>query len=155
MMRKLLTAITLLCAVSAADAQRIEAFRNRLAEPRTNGITGAAVRVTVREADGAAEAVRRADARPDERTINGFRIVIFFGNDGSARAEAEKSVLGFNALYPGIHCGIRYEPPYFKVLAGNCATSEEAVMLLARIRPNFPEAYIMREEIKLSSIVAR
>ena len=155
MMRKSIIVAAALCAALSTEAQRIENFRNRLAEERVDGITGAVSRVTVNETGGAAEAVRRADARPEERTVGGFRIVIFFGNDGSARADAEKTAIEFNAAYPGVHCDIRYEPPYFKVLAGNCITSEEAIMLLARIRSNFPEAYIMREGIRMSSITSQ
>mgnify|MGYP002520332559 CR=1 FL=1 len=44
------------------------------------------------------------------------------------------------------------ENPYFKVLVGGCVTSEEAIVLLGRITPNFPKAYITREDIKLTEL---
>lgn len=154
MMRRLLFITAALCAALTAQAQKIGEFRTRLAEPYIDDATGRVSRVYVREEGSAAEAVRIADARPAERSVGGFRIVVFFDNGSSARADAEKAILSFKALYPEIYCGIRYENPYFKVVAGNCITSEDAIMLLARIRPNFPEAYIMREEIKLSSLAA-
>ena len=77
---------------------------------------------------------------------------IFFDNGSSARANAEAAMMSFNALYPDVRSYMGYENPYFKVLVGGCVTSEEAIVLLGRITPNFPKAYITREDIKLTEL---
>ena len=46
-----------------------------------------------------------------------------------------------------------YENPYFKVSAGNCVTSEEAIVLLGKIRSQFPEAYLMREDLTVADLI--
>ena len=135
-----------------ASAQKIEDFKARLAEPALSDSLGMTGRVEVREVGTAADAVRKIDAAQSPTTVKGFRIVIFFDNGSSARANAEAAILSFNALYPDVRSYMDYENPYFKVLVGGCVTSEEAIVLLGRITPNFPKAYITREEIKLSEL---
>jgi hypothetical protein len=47
---------------------------------------------------------------------------------------------------------VTYDNPYFKVTAGNCTSQEEALILLERIKPTFPKAFIMRENIPLEEL---
>lgn len=154
-MKKLLaiTVTALLAALPFAEvqAQHTDAFKDRLATPET-GANGHRASVHVTESGGAAAAVRRGDAATAAKA-NGFRIVIFFDNGSTARSEAERIMEEFSKGYPDVSCDIRYENPYFKVLAGNCVTSEEAVVLLGRVKLSFPEAYIMREEIPIQNFV--
>lgn len=135
-----------------ASAQKLENFKAKLAEPELNDSLGRSGRVIIHEVGSAAEAVRRSDSTQGPATIKGFRIVIFFDNGSSARANAEAAITTFNSLYPDVRSYMGYENPYFKVLVGACVTSEEAIILLGRITPNFPKAYITREEIKLSEL---
>lgn len=151
-MKKFVILTVALLAVSSASAQRIENFKNRLSEPMHNDSIGRVGKVAVREVGSAAEAVRESDAVQGATTVKGFRIVIFFDNSSTARANAEAAIMSFNALYPDVSSYLDYENPYFKVLVGGCVTSEEAIVLLGRITPNFPKAYITREEIKLTEL---
>ncbi len=146
----MIMATLLVC--GGASAQKIEDFKARLAEPVLNDSLGRAGSVVVREVGSAAEAVRSSDAAKKSETIKGFRVVIFFDNSSTARAKAEEAILTFNSIYPDVRSYMDYENPYFKVLVGGCVTSEEAIVLLGRITPNFPKAYITREEIKLSEL---
>jgi hypothetical protein len=152
MMKKVLMLAIALLVCGGASAQKIEDFKARLAEPALSDSLGMTGRVEVREVGTAADAVRKIDAAQSPTTVKGFRIVIFFDNGSSARANAEAAILSFNALYPDVRSYMDYENPYFKVLVGGCVTSEEAIVLLGRITPNFPKAYITREEIKLSEL---
>lgn len=136
----------------AAQAQRIERVKQRLAQTSV-GDGGRAASVKVRESGSAADAVRRGDAAT-QQSVNGFRIVIFFDNSATARADAERKMSEFMAAYPDVRCDIRYENPYFKVVAGSCVSSDEAVMLLERVHRDFPESYIMREEIAVQNLIA-
>ena len=151
-MKKVLMLAIALLVCGGASAQKIEDFKARLAEPALSDSLGMTGRVEVREVGTAADAVRKIDAAQSPTTVKGFRIVIFFDNGSSARANAEAAILSFNALYPDVRSYMDYENPYFKVLVGGCVTSEEAIVLLGRITPNFPKAYITREEIKLSEL---
>lgn len=155
-MRKIFTLLTAAVAVcwcvQSAHAQKIENVKQRLAHSET-GLNGHSASVTVTESGSAAGAVRRGESATSAASAAGFRIVIFFDNGSSARPEAERIMAGFKEAYPDVHCDIRYENPYFKVLAGNCVTSEDAVILLGRIRSSFPEAYIMREDIPLNNFI--
>lgn len=141
-----------LLACGSVSAQKIEDFKACLSEPVLNDSLGRVGRVVVHEVGSAAEAVRSSDATKKPETIKGFRIVIFFDNSSTARAKAEETILAFNSIYPDVRSYMDYENPYFKVLVGGCVTSEEAIVLLGRITPNFPKAYITREDIKLSEL---
>lgn len=72
------------------------------------------------------------------------------------RQRTERSCVGqrghrrFREIYPDIPAYLSYENPYFKVTVGNCLTSEEAIILLGKIRDAFDRAFLVREEISLS-----
>lgn len=150
---KILIFTLLLAAVTAsAEAQKIENVRNRLQTPET-GVNGRPAQVHVNESGKAGDAVRRGEATLNQQSANGFRVVVFFDNGISARSEAERIKAELSETFPDMSCDIRYENPYFKLLAGNCRTSEEAVILLGRIRSSYPEAYIMREDIPLQNFI--
>ena len=59
----------------------------------------------------------------------------------------------FETAFPDIPVYLVYENPYFKVSAGNCVTSEEAIVLLGKIRSQFPEAYLMREDLTVADLI--
>lgn len=151
-MRKFVVLAMALLVCGGASAQKIEDFKAKLAEQTLVDSLGRVGSVIVREVGTAATAVQKSDAQQSPATIKGFRIVIFFDNGSSARANAEAAIMNFNALYPDVRSYMDYENPYFKVLVGGCVTSEEAIVLLGRITPNFPKAYITREDIKLSEL---
>ena len=151
-MKKLVMFATALLVWGGVSAQKIDNFKAKLGEPVMVDSLGVVGEVVVREVGTAADAMRKVDAQQTPATVKGFRIVIFFDNSSSARANAEAAILSFNSLYPDVRSYMDYENPYFKVLVGGCVTSEEAIVLLGRITPNFPKAYITREEIKLSEL---
>ena len=151
-MRKILIFAVALFVCSSVSAQKIEDFKARLAEQVINASIGMVGEVVVHEVGTAAEVVRTSDATKKVESVKGFRIVIFFDNSSTARAKAEEAIMNFNLLYPDVHSHMDYENPYFKVLVGGCITSEEAIVLLGRIKHNFPKAYITREDIKLEEL---
>ena len=61
----------------------------------------------------------------------------------------------FETMYPDERSYVTYENPYFKVAVGNCTSQEEAIILMERIRPTFPKAFLMRETIPASELVQR
>ena len=142
-MKQLLTLLFLLTAATAA-AQDIASFRRRLAEPvRVDSLRTEYNTVRVEECGDAAD------------SVNGYRIVIFMSNAQSARTEALAARESFETMYPDERSYVTYENPYFKVAVGNCTSQEEAIILMERIRPTFPKAFLMRETIPASELVQR
>lgn len=62
-------------------------------------------------------------------------------------------VTQFEESFPGLSVDMFYDNPYFKVSAGRCATAEEAIMLLERIRVKFPKAFLIREMMTASDLL--
>lgn len=82
------------------------------------------------------------------RTLSGYRVRIFFDNRQSARHESEQTLKKFRAMYQDVAVYRTYTNPYFKVTVGDCRTKSEAMKLLARIKGNFPSAFVVKENIE-------
>jgi hypothetical protein len=83
-----------------------------------------------------------------KRTISGYRVRIFFDNKQTARAESENTLKKFNGLFPDVTAYRIYTNPYFKVTVGDFRTKSEAMALLARIKGDFPSAFVVKETIE-------
>lgn len=129
------------------SAQSLVSFKERLAQP-----AGSAA-VTVVEHGDAASVVSRESQNNDRIRFKGYRIGIFFDNGADARANALAAKQTFESAFSDIPVYLIYENPYFKVSAGNCVTSEEAIVLLGKIRSHFPEAYLMREDLTVADLI--
>lgn len=136
-----------LAAVVPAGAQSLEAFKRQLTE------AGGRASVEIHEAPEAAAAFSAASRSMAERRHAGWRITLFSSNGQNARAEAQEAKRAFEEVYPGLSVDMVYENPYFKVSAGRCATAEEAIMLLERIRGRFPKAFLMREAMTAADLL--
>ena len=82
------------------------------------------------------------------RNINGYRVRIFFDNKQTARTESEKTLKKFEQMFPDILAYRTYTNPYFKVTVGDCRTKSEAMVLLGRVKKDFPSAFVVKENIK-------
>ncbi len=149
-MRPKVITIVALASALTLSAQNIESFKDSLSRPTTDG-----ARVVVKESQSARLALDNLAQRAKRSEFLGYRIGIFFDNSATARATAERVCEEFSEAFPSENVYMVYENPYFKVSAGDCVTQEEAVMLLSRIQRHFPKAYIMREEMEISSIVIK
>jgi len=155
-MRTLLTFMMLLTAISTASAQSPAAFRDTLARPVTVDPEhpDRRARVTVREWDDAAEAVAAAE-RPALSRVRGWRVGIYFDNSLTAREGMEEAAERFAELFPTVRVYKSYEEPYFKVRVGNCLSLEDATMLFERVRPHFPTAIIVQEQLTLADLTEK
>jgi len=135
-------------AASTVSAQSLAAFRDTLARPVAvdPGRPERRARVTVREWDDAAEAVAAAE-RPALSKVRGWRVGIYFDNSVTAREGMEEAAARFGELFPAVRVYKSYEEPYFKVRVGNCLSLEDATMLFERVRPHFPTAIIVQEQL--------
>ncbi|MFI3321536.1 MAG: hypothetical protein R3Y50_03325 [Rikenellaceae bacterium] len=83
------------------------------------------------------------------KEVKGYRIRIFFDNKQSSRSDAEVAIMKYEKLYPNSKTYLTYEPPYFKVTAGNFMGRTEAVNVWGKILGEFPTAFIVTENIPL------
>lgn len=153
---------TTLCAIAAfvlclshagTRAQNLETFRQRLAAPvQIDSLHTAYDIVRIEEMGDAAEAISLS-SQSMKRSANGYRIVIFMSNAQNARNDAFAARECFDSIHPDQKSYIFYENPYYKVAAGNCLSQEEAIILLERIKRDFPKAFVMREAISPADLV--
>ena len=150
-MKKLLIAILMLL-TAVVSAQNLRTFKEYLAAPvQVDSLTVIRSTAEVTEYDDAADITSRV--APNRATsVNGYRIMLFMSNSQSARAEAFAACDSLAVRMPNLKSYVTYDNPYFKVAAGNCTTQEEALILLERIKPSFPQAFIMRENIPLNEL---
>lgn len=140
-------------AVSAAlSAQNLQTFKQRLVAPvQVDSLTTIKQTVIVTEHDDAADLTQQG-ANKQTAAVNGFRIMIFMSNSQTARTEALAARDTLAVRMPDQQSYVTYENPYFKVAAGNCTSKEEALVLLEKIKRDFPKAFIMRENIPLEEL---
>ena len=81
------------------------------------------------------------------RSINGYRIRVYFDNSQSSRTDSEAILHKFETSYPGVPVYRTYANPYFKVTAGDFRTRSEAMALLVRLKNEFPRALLVKEKI--------
>ena len=152
-MRKFIMLTVALVAAFSLRAQSLEAFKQQLARPVVSEAAFGTARVSVREADDAARAVRELSRNETQLRFRGYRVCIFFDNGQDARAKAVEAKTLFEESFPGIRVYMVYENPYFKVTAGDCLTSEEAIILKGRVQGVFPKAYVKNEELTAADLV--
>lgn len=145
-MRTVFSILIFSLAATTAAAQSLEAFKRQLTE-------AGGVRVEIHETPEAAEAFSAASRGMAERRLAGWRINLFSSNGQNARAEANEVKRTFEEAFPGLSVDMVYENPYFKVSAGRCATAEEAIILLERVRVRFPKAFLMREAMAATDLL--
>lgn len=150
-MKRVLIVIFILAAV-AVSAQNLRTFKEHLSSPvQIDSLTTIRATVEVTEHDDAAQITARvATNRPT--SVNGFRIMLFMSNSQTARADAFAACDSLALRMPSLKTYVTYDNPYFKVAAGNCTTQEEALILLEKIKPSFPKAFIMRESIPMAEL---
>ena len=150
-MKKLFIAISLLAAF-AVSAQNLRTFKEHLASPvQVDSLTTIRTTVEVTEHGDVPQITDRV--APNRATsVNGYRIMLFMSNSQSARADAFAACDSLAVRMPQLKTYVTYDNPYFKVAAGNCTTQEEALILLERIKPAFPKAFIMRESIPIEEL---
>lgn len=82
----------------------------------------------------------------------GYRIQIFFesGNYSKNKAFGEKGK--FLARYPDVAAYVVFQEPYYKVRVGNFRNRLEAEAFKQRIKEQWPECYIIKDDIDMPGI---
>lgn len=146
--KRILIIFLLLGSMHAASAQEPESLRASLA-------SGAGGRIAVREHGDVPSTLARLKAGSHgSQQINVYRIVIFMSNSQNAREQAVEAMKRFRELFPGVPVEMVYDKIYFKVKAGNCLTSDEAITLWGRIKGVFDRSIVTQERIGIDDFVA-
>ena len=103
--------------------------------------------VKINQTEAVKDAMRKQVADNGSRTLNGYRVRIFFDNKQTARVESEETLKRFESMYHDVVAYRTYANPYFKVTVGDFRTRSEAVKLLERIKGAFPSAFVVKENI--------
>jgi hypothetical protein len=82
----------------------------------------------------------------------GYRIQIYFesGNYSKNKAFGEKGK--FLSRFPEISAYVIFQEPYYKVRVGNFRNKLEAEAFKQRIKEQWPEAYIIKDDIEMPGI---
>ena len=150
-MKKIIT-LAALALFAVASAQNLTTFKQRLANPvQIDSLTTIKATVQVTEHNDAANIIATTPVK-EQNTVSGYRIMLFMSNSQNARSEAFAACDSLAVKLPGQQSYVTYDNPYFKVSTGNCTSQEEALVLLEQIKPLFPKAFIMRDNIPLSDL---
>ncbi len=114
-------------------------------EAMPSRVAGDAAGVYIGQSPVVAASMRAHIASNASRSITGYRVRIFFDNKQTARTESEQTLRYFESIYHDVMAYRTYSNPYFKVTVGDCRTKSEAMALLARIKPAFPSAFVVKE----------
>lgn len=107
---------------------------------------------TAQTADNTAKLKALQDKKADyhkrtEGESDGFRIKIYFGSDRVKAMEVKSKFLGKFNDYGAYD---EYQQPNFVILVGDFKTKPEAYGFLKEIQADFPNAFIVKDKIKLS-----
>ncbi len=108
--------------------------------------------VVVMQSPAVRDALNGQAALNAGKTVSGYRIRLFLDSSRSAR-EASLAVMSrFHSLYPNIPVYRTFSAPNFKVSAGNLRTRVDAERLLRVLKPDFPDAFIVRDKFRFPTL---
>ncbi len=86
-------------------------------------------------------------------TLSGYRLQIYFGSGEKAHAQATKIKTDFLASNPGVKAYLLFKSPDFIVRVGDFRTKSEALKLGKSLTYQFPNAFIVADEIAFPELV--
>jgi hypothetical protein len=86
-------------------------------------------------------------------TMGGFRLQIYFGSGENAHVQANKVKTDFLSSNPNIKAYLLFKSPDFIVRIGDFRTKSEALKLKKALLFQYPNAFIVADEIALPDLV--
>lgn len=139
--------MAIVMSVTSASAQNISTMRSMLEMRSINGS-----KITIVEDFNTQEAIMAVETAEANRTVLGYRVVLFYDNAQFAQDRANETLERFKKEYPEINAYLVYEKPYFKVSVGDCLTAEEALILRNKIINSYPGAFTRRDNISYAEL---
>jgi len=84
--------------------------------------------------------------------IEGWRINIFFESGNNSKKMAVDAKAKFVQSYADVPCYVVFQEPYYKVRVGDYRTRMEAEKLLKELVPEYPNAFVVEDEINFPLI---
>lgn len=82
----------------------------------------------------------------------GYRIQIFMKSGNQALSLAEEEKLVFSAKYEDVNAYLMFTAPYYRVRVGDFRTRLEAEKFLKLINKNYPNAWVIRDDINFPKL---
>lgn len=130
---------------AAADSSLVGRSIFSLMPSKSNGGKGD---VVINQSPEIEEAMAGFVRTNQSRPIKGYRVRIYFDNKQNARGASGGIYSQFSSTYPDIPAYRSYTNPYFKVTVGDFRTKSEAMRFLEEIKGQFPQAFVVKENIK-------
>ncbi len=108
--------------------------------------------IVVRQSADVRRALLAATETNAAKTVSGYRIRLFLDSRRTAREESLSVMSRFHALYPRIPVYRSFSAPNYKVSVGNFRTRVEAEALIRMLKPEFPDAFIVRDKFQYPSL---
>ena len=86
-------------------------------------------------------------------TLSGYRLQIYFGSGEKAHAQATKIKTDFLSSNPGVKAYLLFKSPDFIVRVGDFRTKSEALKLGKSLTYQYPNAFIVADEITFPELV--
>lgn len=87
-----------------------------------------------------------------QQGIPGYRVQVNVESGNQSRIRIQNKQFEFEELFPDIPSYIVYDAPYFKLRVGNYRTRLEARKMMEQIITEYPNAFIVVDEIELPQI---
>jgi hypothetical protein len=81
------------------------------------------------------------------KKMEGYRIQITSFSGVNSRTAIENAAAQFKLQFPNIFCDISFSEPNFRLRVGNYRTKLEAYKALQMIAPQFPGAFVLKDQI--------
>lgn len=86
-------------------------------------------------------------------TVCGYRLQIYFGSGEKAHTQATKIKTDFLASNPGTKAYLLFKSPDFIVRVGNFRTKSEALKFKKSLLNQYPNAFIVADEIAFPELI--
>ena len=88
----------------------------------------------------------------NRKGIEGFRIQIFFDSGNNSKTRAQSIYESFMAKYPNTGTYLTFKTPNYKVRIGDFRTKLDAQRFLNEIIADYPNAWIIEDQINLPKV---
>jgi hypothetical protein len=88
----------------------------------------------------------------NRKGVDGFRIQIFFDSGNNSKTRAQSIHETFLSKYPNIGVYLTFNTPNYKVRVGDFRTKLDAQRFLNEILPDYPNAWIIDDQINLPKV---
>jgi len=80
----------------------------------------------------------------NKKTVEGYRIQVYFDNGRKAKQEAENVRAKLMSEFPSEKVSLEFDEPYWRVRVGYFRHKHEAIPLMRKLRFKYPNSFIVK-----------